>query len=230
MLGCGTGLRALLRGHNIAGVMLRAPAAPPPAVKLGAHCWHSRAPAPAAVASLRPRQPRHAASFTTRAAAASPSPASPSPSPLPDSEGDGDTDNPTARQSAVPAVGDELEVECNTIAFGGRPAVGDELEVECNTIAFGGRGVCILPGGFVIFCERAIPGEKLIVKITSLRKGGRFAHAEKVGVITPSPHSVEPPCPYFQECGGCTWQVVPGRYCSPRHSMPFNSSTKGCMR
>ena len=87
-------------------------------------------------------------------------------------------------------------------------AVGDEVEVECTALAFGGRGVCRLADGFVVLCERATPGETVVAKVTSVKKGGRFAEATKLKATVPSPHAVSPPCPHFDTCGGCTLQDV----------------------
>ena len=51
-----------------------------------------------------------------------------------------------------------------------------------------------------------IRGETVDVEVHENRRG------IKTGVVTrvihPSPHRVEPPCPYFGECGGCQWQHV----------------------
>lgn len=87
-------------------------------------------------------------------------------------------------------------------------AVGDEVEVECTALAFGGRGVCRLESGFVLLCDRATPGETVVARVTGVKKGGRFAEAAKVRTVAPSPHAVESPCPHFAKCGGCTWQDV----------------------
>ena len=87
-------------------------------------------------------------------------------------------------------------------------AVGDEVEVECTALAFGGRGVCRLESGFVLLCDRATPGETVVARVTGVKGGGRFAEAAKVRTSVPSPHAVESPCPHFAECGGCTWQDV----------------------
>ena len=87
-------------------------------------------------------------------------------------------------------------------------AVGDEVEVACTALAFGGRGVCRLESGFVLLCDRATPGETVVARVTSVKKGGRFAEAAKVRTSVPSPHAVESPCPHFEKCGGCTWQDV----------------------
>jgi|MDSW01.2.fsa_nt_gb tRNA/tmRNA/rRNA uracil-C5-methylase (TrmA/RlmC/RlmD family) len=90
----------------------------------------------------------------------------------------------------------------------GHVVVGDEVEVECTAVAFGGRGVCKLPSGFVILCERAVPGEKVHARITATKKGGQYAEAIKVYSVRPSPYAVYAPCPYFDRCGGCTWLDV----------------------
>ena len=81
------------------------------------------------------------------------------------------------------------------------------VEVECTGLAFGGRGVCKLPdSGFVIFCERAVPGERLLARVTAVKRGGRFAEAVKLSLARPSPDRIDAPCPHFDRCGGCTWQ------------------------
>ncbi|ACO62243.1 predicted protein, partial [Micromonas commoda] len=85
---------------------------------------------------------------------------------------------------------------------------GDVLTLECTSLAFGGRGVCKLPGGFVVFCDRAVPGETLEARVTSLKGGGRFAEATKVSSISPCEHRTAAPCPHFERCGGCTWQDI----------------------
>ena len=87
------------------------------------------------------------------------------------------------------------------------PSAGDVVEVECTGLAFGGRGVCKLPdSGFVIFCERAVPGERLLARVTAVKRGGRFAEAVKLSLARPSPDRIDAPCPHFDRCGGCTWQ------------------------
>ena len=88
------------------------------------------------------------------------------------------------------------------------PKSGDVLTLECTSLAFGGRGVCKLPGGFVVFCDRAVPGETLEARVTSLKGGGRFAEATKVSSISPCEHRTAAPCPHFERCGGCTWQDI----------------------
>ena len=51
-----------------------------------------------------------------------------------------------------------------------------------------------------------IPGETVEVEVHENRRGSKTGVVTRV--IHPSPHRVEPPCPYFGECGGCQWQHV----------------------
>eukprot|EP00897_Mesotaenium_endlicherianum_P002175 jgi/Mesen1/1986/ME000147S01078 len=85
------------------------------------------------------------------------------------------------------------------------PKKGQELELVCESLAFKGLGVCKVVGtGFVVLCERALPGERLIARIN--RKKGSFAQAYKVATLTPHADAVEPPCEHFPACGGCKLQ------------------------
>jgi 23S rRNA (uracil1939-C5)-methyltransferase len=62
--------------------------------------------------------------------------------------------------------------------------------------------------GHVVFVPYAIPGETVKVEILEAHK--RWAQARLLDVLEPSPHRVEPPCPYFGagECGGCHFQHI----------------------
>jgi methyltransferase-like protein 6 len=67
------------------------------------------------------------------------------------------------------------------------------------------QGVCKLPGGFTIFCDRALPGERLRARITAVKK--THAAAVKLDTLREHAHAVVPVCRHFLEgCGGCTMQ------------------------
>jgi predicted RNA-binding protein with TRAM domain len=54
------------------------------------------------------------------------------------------------------------------------PKKGQRLEMLCESLAFKGKGVCkTVETGFVVLCDRALPGERLIALIT--KKKGSFA-------------------------------------------------------
>ena len=79
------------------------------------------------------------------------------------------------------------------------------MQLTIHDIAFGGKGVG-RSEGLVVFTPFTIPGETVTVAIT--RKKKNYAEAALVSVDTPSPHRVEPGCPYFGRCGGCAYQHI----------------------
>ncbi len=72
-------------------------------------------------------------------------------------------------------------------------------------VAFGGKGVARSDAG-VVFVPFTIDGEEVTVEIRKSKK--RFAEADLVSVEKASPHRVEPGCPYFGTCGGCSYQHI----------------------
>ena len=58
--------------------------------------------------------------------------------------------------------------------------------------------------GYVLFVPGALPGDLVNVEITN--KGKRFGYGKIVSIEEPSSFRVEPFCPYFGLCGGCTLQ------------------------
>ncbi len=84
--------------------------------------------------------------------------------------------------------------------------VGATFELDAHGTALGGAAVARLPDGRVCFITGGIPGERLLVRITAMKK--TFAEAEVVTVLTPSPDRIAPRCVVFGRCGGCQYQHV----------------------
>ena len=87
------------------------------------------------------------------------------------------------------------------------PAPGEVLELAVGEVVHGGWCVCRQDDtGWVIFVRHALPGERVLARITQVTT--RFARAEAVEILSPSPDRVEPPCQYAGpgRCGGCDWQ------------------------
>jgi tRNA/tmRNA/rRNA uracil-C5-methylase (TrmA/RlmC/RlmD family) len=84
--------------------------------------------------------------------------------------------------------------------------VGETVEVEVGDVAQGGWCVA-RPAGFpVVFVRHALPGERVIARVTEVTS--RFARADAVRILRPSADRVQPPCPNARPggCGGCDWQ------------------------
>lgn len=82
---------------------------------------------------------------------------------------------------------------------------GAELLLEITDVAYGGDGIA-RHDGRVVFVPFTIPGEKIRVRITDVRRG--WARAVVRQILEPSPDRVTPPCPYFMRCGGCAYQHI----------------------
>lgn len=80
---------------------------------------------------------------------------------------------------------------------------GKELELQIETLAFGGRGVA-RQDSYVIFVDGAIPGQRVKARVTRKKRG--YAEAVAFDIISDSELAVPPTCPHFGVCGGCRLQ------------------------
>jgi 23S rRNA (uracil1939-C5)-methyltransferase len=79
----------------------------------------------------------------------------------------------------------------------------EELEVEVEKLVAGGEGLARFEG-IPVFVPRSAPGDRLRVRLTERRPD--YGRAEIVEILSPGPGRREPPCPYFEHCGGCDLQ------------------------
>ncbi|KAF8031024.1 hypothetical protein BT93_D0266 [Corymbia citriodora subsp. variegata] len=85
------------------------------------------------------------------------------------------------------------------------PKKNQTLELECEGLAYKGKGICKVSGsGFVLLCDRALPGERFVGRVT--RKKGNYAEVTKLRTISPHWDIVDAPCEYASYCGGCKTQ------------------------
>lgn len=84
--------------------------------------------------------------------------------------------------------------------------LNDILNIKIEKLTYGD---CALSrygeDNFVIFVKGALPNEELKVKITSLNK--KFARAEIIEILKPSPHRIKPFCALYNACGSCQSQI-----------------------
>ncbi len=84
------------------------------------------------------------------------------------------------------------------------PRRGELLEVEVDSLAFGGRGVA-RADGFVVFVAGALPGDRVRAEVTKGKK--RFAEARTVELLRPGADRIEDRCVHGGEpCPGAPWQ------------------------
>lgn len=79
------------------------------------------------------------------------------------------------------------------------------LECYVDGISHTGEGVARI-GGKATFISYAIPGETVTIKILEEKKNFQRAQLEEVNI--PSTDRVDPPCPYYLKCGGCSYQHI----------------------
>ncbi|MEZ0493621.1 class I SAM-dependent RNA methyltransferase [Kineococcus sp. TBRC 1896] len=95
----------------------------------------------------------------------------------------------------------------------GPDARGTELELEVGPIAHGGHCVARHEGR-VVFVRHALPGERVLARVTEGAEGASFWRADAVRVLSADPDRVDPACPVAGPglCGGCDFQhVAPAR-------------------
>jgi 23S rRNA (uracil1939-C5)-methyltransferase len=93
-------------------------------------------------------------------------------------------------------------------ATGEKPAArrhrGEQLELEIDSLAFGGRGVARCDG-LVVFVAGALPGDRVKAEITKAKK--RFAEARTVELLSAGAERIADVCVHDGEpCPGAPWQ------------------------
>ena len=106
-----------------------------------------------------------------------------------------------------PAAGERrsiMTVETTAGERAARPRPGDELELEVESLAFGGEGVARLGAeGYVVFVAGAMPGDR--VRATVSRRKRSYARAYTTAILRPSAERIPPRAQH----PGVPWQVLP---------------------
>jgi 23S rRNA (uracil1939-C5)-methyltransferase len=88
-----------------------------------------------------------------------------------------------------------------------KPPVQKGQIIECMIHGFGHSGTGVgRYDGFAIFIGGALPGEKVKVRVTKVKK--TFAEGELLQVLEAHPERIDPVCPHFESCGGCQLQHI----------------------
>lgn len=91
----------------------------------------------------------------------------------------------------------------------------DPFEVRVDDLSHDGRGVATHDEKKV-FIHGALPGEQVLARLTGRRR--HYDEGETIEVLEASPHRVEPRCPHFGQCGGCSLQhLAPEQQIEAKH-------------
>lgn len=83
--------------------------------------------------------------------------------------------------------------------------MGQTFPVTIKRLGINGEGV----GYFkrqVVFIPGALPGEEVVAEVTAIKRG--YAEAKIKRIRKQSPQRVTPPCPVYEQCGGCQLQHI----------------------
>jgi 23S rRNA (uracil1939-C5)-methyltransferase len=81
-----------------------------------------------------------------------------------------------------------------------------QIEVKIEKVAFGGAGFGHVDGK-ACFVPFTMPGDLVRARVKKEKKS--YIEAELLELLTPSIERIDPPCPVFGDCGGCSMQQMP---------------------
>ena len=81
----------------------------------------------------------------------------------------------------------------------------DSITITIEDMGHGGEGIGKIDG-FPFFVKDAVIGDTIEAKVIKAKKN--YAYARMIRLLQPSPHRVEPRCPYARQCGGCQIQAL----------------------
>lgn len=82
-------------------------------------------------------------------------------------------------------------------------AKNDEVILEIIGMTHDGEGVGRVEG-YTLFVQGALPGEKVRAKVLKTKK--QYGYAKLLELVERSRHRIAPPCPIYDQCGGCQLQ------------------------
>jgi 23S rRNA (uracil1939-C5)-methyltransferase len=92
-------------------------------------------------------------------------------------------------------------------ATAAKPRAGQELELEIDSLAQGGRGVA-RANGYVVFVSGALPGDRVLARLQKTKRA--YAEGAVVELLRPSSARIADRCVHDGEpCPGAPWQGLP---------------------
>lgn len=79
----------------------------------------------------------------------------------------------------------------------------EEVLLDIIGMTHEGEGVGRVEG-FTLFVQGALPGEKVRARVLKTKK--QYGYAKLLELVQASPDRIAPPCPIYDQCGGCQLQ------------------------
>lgn len=86
-----------------------------------------------------------------------------------------------------------------------KPLPSESVAASIESFAHDGKGIAHVDGR-VVFIDGALPGEEVTFVYTEIKRDHASGRVDQV--ITASPDRIEPHCPHFAYCGGCSLQYL----------------------
>ncbi len=83
--------------------------------------------------------------------------------------------------------------------------MAEQYTVIIESVDYEGKGIARIDGK-TVFVNGAMAGEEVLIEI--VKRKPSFDKAKLIDIVTPSPERVEPQCPNYGVCGGCSMQHV----------------------
>lgn len=84
-------------------------------------------------------------------------------------------------------------------------AKNQQIEVTFTDLTQDGSGVAKVDG-YTLFIPGGLPGEKAKIQVIKTKKG--YGYGRLLELTETSGRRAEPPCPYYDQCGGCAIQDI----------------------
>ena len=81
---------------------------------------------------------------------------------------------------------------------------GEIVEGIVERVDYPGKGLVRIDESNEVWVKNVLPGQRVSVRVKKVRHG--MGEASLVEVIEGASNEIEPSCPYFGQCGGCTYQ------------------------
>ena len=85
---------------------------------------------------------------------------------------------------------------------------GQVYEGVIESVEFPNKGIVnVSQEDRCVIVKNGVPGQKVRFSVNKVKKGK--AEGRLLEVIEKAPQEIEPACPHFGQCGGCTYQNLP---------------------